>query len=238
MADQMTLIRHGKWSICFKKDNHFYKEYIYPTTEAIKREELASKTVWALGLNTPKFIASTIQEGRAYSLFEYRDIQPINPNSIQNNASFALQIIKILNLFESAEWDREDKYWYQQMIDFENALSYVGKETHNLLTFLRKLKPTIFVHGDFTCDNMGVSSQNLIVYDFQHGSLGPKGWDKSYLASTFLPTMCGFLNLDSNESFMAYTISAIRYGRGLRKLSSDLTERKTQYFLWKKFLKL
>ena len=235
MEGKMTLIRHGKWSICYKKDNRFYKEYIYPSPQAIKREELASKTVWTLSLNTPKFIATTIQEGKTYSLFEYCDILPTNPIKIQNNPSFALQIIDILNLFEKVKWDSEDMYWYQQMEDFENALSYVENETHELLIFLRKLKPAIFVHGDFTCDNIGVVSQNLIVYDFQHGSLGPKGWDKAYLASTFLPNKCGFLCLDSTELMMAYAISAIRYGRGLRKMSMDLAERKKQYELWKKF---
>ena len=236
MEGQINLIRCGKWSICFKKNNQFYKEYIYPNPQAIKREELASKTVWSLGLYTPKFIATIIQEGKTYSLFEYHDIKSINPNLIQSNPSFALQIIKILNLLEEVEWDHEDMYWYKQMEDFENALSYVGKDTHELSTFLKNLKPTNFIHGDFTCDNIGVISERLIVYDFQHGSLGPKGWDKAYLASTFLPNKCGFLCLDSTELMMAYAISAIRYGRGLRKSSLDLVERKKQYELWKLFL--
>ena len=43
MESQMTLIRHGKWSICYKKDNRFYKEYIYPSPQAIKREELVKQ---------------------------------------------------------------------------------------------------------------------------------------------------------------------------------------------------
>ena len=108
MEGQMTLIRHGKWSICYKKDNLFYEEYVYPSPQAIKREELASKTVWALGLNTPKFIATTFQEGKTYSLFEYCDIQSTNPTTIQNNTSFALQIIDILDLFEKVGLDSDD----------------------------------------------------------------------------------------------------------------------------------
>lgn len=236
MEREKIVVRHGKWSICYKQGNTFIKEYIYPDIHAIQREALASKAAWGVGLFTPRYIDSCIQNGRAFSVFEYCDMLQIDVDTIKS-PFYVEQILNILASFGKFPWDCEDAYWLRQLNEFNDALNYIDDETNNLVFFLNKLRPVTFIHGDFTCDNLGVNSQRIIVYDFQHGSLGPAGWDKAYLASTMAPKDSSILKLDETELKMAFVISAIRYGRGIRKSSADLVERQTLYSLWKAYVK-
>lgn len=229
---EKTIIRHGKWSVCYKQGDRFIKEYIYSDVSAIQREALASKTALESGLLTPRYIDSYIKVGMVNSIFEYCDMQMIDEETICT-PFYIKQILNILALFARIPWDDDDTYWYGQLNDFIDALNRIDDETNYLVAFLKKLTPTTFIHGDFTCDNLGVDSQNIIVYDFQHGSLGPAGWDKAYLASTLTPKNSGILELDEIEMKMALVISAIRYGRGIRKSSSDMEKRQILYSLWK-----
>ena len=96
---------------------------------------------------------------------------------------------------------------------------------------LEGLIPEVFIHGDFTCDNLGLSStKELVVFDFQHGCLGPKGWDKAYIASTLHYNKCIF-ELNEQEKQIAETIAAIRYGRAIRK-NDDIQRRKEIFVSW------
>lgn len=233
---EKTIIRHGKWSVCYKQGDRFIKEYIYSDMSAIQREALASKTAINFGLLTPRYIDSCIKAGKTYSIFEYCDMQMIDEDTICT-PFYIKQILNILVLLARIPWDVDDAYWYKQLNDFYDALNRIDDETDYLVAFLKELTPTTFIHGDFTCDNLGLISQNIIVYDFQHGSLGPVGWDKAYLASTLAVKDCGILELNEKEKKMALAISAIRYGRGIRKFSADMEKRQTLYSFWKESVK-
>lgn len=233
---EKTIIRHGKWSVCYKQGDKFIKKYIYGDISAIQREALASRTAMNFGLLTPRYIDSYTIAGKTNSVFEYCDMQMIDEDSICS-PFYIKQILNILALLARIPWDGGDTYWHKQLNDFYDALNHIDDKTNYLVDFLKELTPTIFIHGDFTCDNLGVSSQNIIVYDFQHGSLGPIGWDKAYLASTLAPKFSGILGLNEIEKRMALTISAIRYGRGIRKFSVDMEKRQTLYSLWKESIK-
>lgn len=233
---EKTIIRHSKWSVCYKQGDRFIKEYIYSDVPAIQREALASKIALESGLLTPRYIDSCIKAGKANSIFEYCDMQMIDEETICT-PFYIKQILNILALFARIPWDDNDTYWYTQLNDFIDALNRIDDETNYLVDFLKELMPTTFIHGDFTCDNLGVKSQNIIVYDFQHGSLGPAGWDKAYLASTLPQKNSGILDLDEIEMKMTLAISAIRYGRGIRKSSVDMEKRQTLYSFWKESVK-
>ena len=83
-----------------------------------------------------------------------------------------------------------------------------------------------------SCQNIGRSKEGVCIYDFQHGSLGPTGWDKAYLASSILYSECK-LDLNEAELKMAETIAAIRYGRALRKCF-EINNRKLLFESWVK----
>lgn len=233
MERKMTLIRRGKWSICFKYGNVFVKEYIYPNYESIEREMSASKTCWDYGIYTPKCLGTKVFNGKTCVVFEHCDISPINPKQIINNSIYLNKLLEILSSFNGIIWNPYDLYWHKQLIDFKDALSYIKDDTSNIIELLTSLNVNTFIHGDFTCDNIGLVSNKLIVFDFQHGSLGPFGWDKAYFAATITPENINVLKLNDSEKRMAFAIAAIRYGRAIRKSSSDLTERKKIYLKWK-----
>ena len=231
------MIRRGRWSLCYKQDNVFIKEYLYPDLLAIQRETSASRVVQGAGIRTPGFIDTVECGGKTCSVFEYCDIEHINYATVLDVPKYLEQVNGMLNAFGKIQWDCNDAYWFRQLEEFDNVLGFVYDDTSRLLDYLRGLELNCFVHGDFTCDNIGRVSDDIIVYDFQHASLGPAGWDKAYFAATVPPQKCSVLGLDAKECEMAFVISAIRYGRGLRKSSVDLSERESLYCLWKDCVK-
>lgn len=224
------LIRDGRWSTTFKQGTKFIKRYKYFDNDAAKREAYASNAARLSGILTPKHLATKIENGRLINIYEYIEMQPIDYISIYNNTAIWDKIKSLISDLSLVKWTINDNYWISNLIpEFKDALSYLSINT-KYLDFLESLEPKIFIHGDLTFDNIALINGKVIIYDFQHGCLGPIGWDKSYLASTMLYSKCN-LDLSRDELFMAETISAIRYGRAIRK-NIDINSRKELFESW------
>ena len=228
-------IREGPWSCTYKEGNLLIKKYRYWVPSEAQREAKASQAVYGRGINTPLFYETRESESEISNVFEYVDIRSIDELEILKNERFRYQISLIINRLAEIPWNEPDDYWRTSLMqEFEFALSFLNTDINcnRYLHFLKDLTPAVFIHGDFTCQNMGITTtDDVVLFDFQHGSFGPRGWDKSYLASTFCPNQF-FLPLSQEERMMAETISAIRYGRGIKKDTDDLSKREELYQLW------
>ena len=231
------VLRLGRWSCAYRKGANMIKRYNYYLPEAAKRESLASQAAFSAGINTPKFI-QTIDDGASIAnVFEYMDLTAINTSWFDFDEKLFSGINNILNFLPNVHWREDDNYWKESLlIEFKDALRYLKIDINKYTFLLDGLIPEVFIHGDFTCDNLGLSStKGLVVFDFQHGCLGPKGWDKAYIASTMHYNKCIF-ELNEQEKQIAETISAIRYGRAIRK-NDDIQRRKALFVSWINHLK-
>ena len=117
--------------------------------------------------------------------------------------------------------------------DFLNALTYLNLDISRYEGMLKRQSCQQFIHGDFGIENIGISNNHLIVYDFQHGSWGPKNWDKAYLFASFIYNSDFELIMGKQEQELTEIISAIRLGRAIRKHSTLIKERKDIFISWK-----
>lgn len=225
-----VLIRDGRWSATFKRGIRLIKRYKYFVRDAAEREAHASNAARYKGILTPKHLNTKIDNGQVLNVYEYIDMQPIDIASIYDNARIWEQIKCLINDLSKVNWRCDDNYWISNLIpEFKNALSYLDIN-NKYIDFLESLEPKVFIHGDFTFDNIALIKDDVIIYDFQHGCLGPIGWDKSYIASTMLYSKCKF-ELSNKELLMAETIAAIRFGRAIRK-NIDINNRKELFESW------
>ena len=226
------LIRDGRWSATFKRGSILIKRYKYFVKDAAEREAHASDAARLNGILTPKHLTTIVDNCQVTNTYEYLNMQPIDNASIQNNTTIWDQIKCLITDLSQVKWMDDDKYWMSNLIpEFKDALSYLNINT-KYIDFLESLEPKVFIHGDFTFDNIALINDNVIIYDFQHGCLGPIGWDKSYLASTMLYSKCK-LELSIEELYMAETIAAIRYGRAIRN-NCEINSRKELFESWTK----
>lgn len=227
------LIRDGRWSSTYKKGERMLKKYKFFVPEAAEREAKASNYARKAGIMTPTHLITKVYKDHVVNEFEYMEMSPIDSKTINGEKYLWTQILYLISKLEDVRWEENDNYWYSHQIpEFKNALSHLKVDNSVYIAFLESLKANVFIHGDLTFDNLAISNGNLIIYDFQHGSLGPTGWDKAYLASSILYSECK-LDLNEAELKMAETIAAIRYGRALRKCF-EINNRKLLFESWVK----
>lgn len=227
------LIRESPWSTTYREKDFLIKKYRYRVISAIQREANASDAAKSIGINTPLFYETRESELGICNIFEYVPMRSMDEKELLVSHHFQKQTGFLLDSLARVPWDNADDYWRASLMpEFEFALSFLGIDTSRYLDFLVDLVPAVFIHGDFTCQNFGVTAtEDIVLFDFQHGSLGPQGWDKSYLASTFFPNSF-FFPLSQEERMMAETIAAIRLGRGIKKRIKDLGVREELFQLW------
>ena len=230
-----NLIRAGKWSSTYKEGELLIKKYNYSYLPAIKREARATSLARDYGLNTPSFKGTFERKGFICNSFEYVQMRPIDEVSVLQSKLIRLQCESLLADLPKVPWDSMDHYWHDSLLpEFNNALSFLSIDTSRYTLYLSKLIPTVFIHGDLTCQNLGLTKrEKLVVFDFQHGSLGPACWDKAFFAATF-PSDKFFLPMSREERYMAEVISAIRLGRSIRKRATDLAIRENLFQSWVK----
>lgn len=224
------LIYAGRWSRGYRKENEFIKELIYYEPVSAHREIKASQAAYAYGIKTPRYLY-TSNVGSLRMHFEWETIIPIHNKTV---SSIFPSILEIIETLQTIEWVENDHYWEKSLLnDFLNAFSYVEEERDECMSLIMNLEPTVFIHGDFSLQNIGLVNEALCVYDFQHGCLGPKNWDLHYLAATLSPSLCTQLRLSDREKRIICAIAAIKLGRAIRKNSHDIRIKQTIYRQWK-----
>lgn len=233
---ELQLLRKGAWSSTYRKDNICIKIYNYFEPEAINREILASSIARKSNINTPSLIDHHISEDCSFCSFKYIEMNSFSVNDVEKNTYLQSSILNLLKKISSVSWSSSDKYWYEQLLfEFSQEFDYIalGERKNKYISYLENLDLKEFIHGDFTFENMGISNNEIVIYDFQHGSWGPKGWDKAYLAATNIRDRMDWLGLNSTEIHMAEIIAAVRWGRAVKKNLCTTKEREYVYQSWK-----
>ena len=70
----------------------------------------------------------------------------------------------------------------------------------------------------------------MMIFDFQNSGYGVIGWDKAYFIAS-LPNQKYYHYLSSEYTELVKIITALKYGRGLRK-NFEIEERKSIYEYW------
>lgn len=237
MIEDEKFIRESNWSCALKSGSLLIKRFKYYVPQAAHREAMASEAALLNGINTPRFLRTNDDGIVLENVYEYHCFSSIlDPMIIVENDGLLCQLIRLIQLLNNVNWRCTDTYWKNFLIgEFSDAMSYVQEDCRCYIAYINKLIPECFIHGDFTIQNLGLENGGLIVYDFQHGALGPKGWDKAYFASTIHPKFISHMHLIAEECMMAEVIAAIRLGRSIRKKSNDISERNELFQLWKRW---
>ncbi len=229
------LLHKGRWSSTYRKGDILLKRYNYYEPEAAKREAKASLAASTIGIRTPQHIKTIIDNKTITNMFEFYKLTTIDVMDIFDSQEMLNDITDLLEELQHVKWNTKDDYWYTSLLpEFKDSISRLCVDSHNYFKFIDILRPNTFIHGDFTCDNFALDEKgHLIIYDFQHGCLGPKGWDKAYLASTMFYDKCPLI-LNKEEMYTAEIIAAIRLGRAIRKeIMADIELRTNLLKTWK-----
>lgn len=234
MGQERILIRHGLWSTVYREGDMFIKKYNYYLPDAVNRESKASKAAELAGIRTPHCRFIRKNDKSIESVFDFYELTPIHDISFLKHPDTFKEMQRMLNIMPDVKWKENDDYWNRLMLpDFLNALTYLNLDVSRYESMLRRLSCQQFIHGDFGIENIGISNNHLIVYDFQHGSWGPKNWDKAYLFASFIYNSDFELIMGKQEQELTAIISAIRLGRAIRKHSTLIKERKDIFISWK-----
>ena len=90
----------------------------------------------------------------------------------------------------------------------------------------------VLIHGDYSFENIGwdAKKNTVIIFDFQNSGYGVKDWDKSYLLSS-IPNVKLVSSISDINIDLMKIITALKYGRGVRK-NFEVEERKKIYEYW------
>lgn len=244
------VIYRGRWSTGIKRESEFNKYLKYPNEEAMRREREYAKLAGQLEIPTPKVISSGFcNERKQYYIgYQYFNLKQIPSEALLNKKVFA-QIQQVLDKMGSYNKANEDTYWSKTLIrEFENIMDYLKKgnmvnqeiieSIDNTKRFLKSLRPQVFIHGDFSLENIYYGQEQIIIVDYQHGCMGPEGWDKCYLFATVGPLVIPqeqLQILSLKEICMIMCIAQIRVGRSIRK-NEKIQERCYLLRQWEDFL--
>lgn len=234
--EREELVYSGRWSRGYKKGSVFIKELVYYEPASLEREAKASSQAYHARLKTPQYISSSNNGSTLRLFFEWVTMRPIQ----SEQASLILDtLLATTEALQRIKWSSHDYYWEDILLkDFSDALSYVEDETEEYRFLLNRLEPSVFIHGDLSLQNIGLARGNLYLYDFQHGCLGPRNWDRYYLAATLAPKLTYFTNLSKQEARIVCAIAAIKLGRAIRKDSPDVKAKEILYQQWKKTINI
>lgn len=223
------LIYSGRWSKGYRNGDIFIKELNHYEPIAMYRELSANFEAAKAGVNTP--LSFSYVDNETTLSIHYPFVELIKIESFTEN--IVSDILCQLELFGHIKWNHDDEYWDLNLLpDFQDALRYVTDESGKIKAILNSLTKEVFIHGDFSKDNIGICNNSIVIYDFQHGCLGPMGWDLAYLAGSLHPSQCTHFGLSDFHKQLALCVATIKHGRAIRKKSYIIYETQNIMAAW------
>lgn len=223
------LIYSGNWSRGYKNGMVFIKKLNHYEPLAMAREIAANRAAANAGVNTPLCSHFSDKDQILSLYFPFIKINKIESFSKDIVGKIKEQIL----LMKNVTWNQNDRYWETHLLpDFRDALGYVKHTFLEIETILASLSSEVFIHGDFSKDNIGIGENGLTIFDFQHGCIGPKDWDFSYLAGSLYPSQCENFRLTDSQKLMALCVATIKYGRAIRKQSPEICSTYKKMIAW------
>lgn len=231
----MNLLRKGLWSNTYQVGKEFVKRLNFFEPLAAEREEKASRLVYGNGIYTPKHLYTILEKGGSVSMhYEYLPMKKLTNEDVMSDEILLKQVMCLFGELSKIPWDSKDEYWYNHITkEFEYELSLLDFDTHNYVNYLHSLVPAVFIHGDCSVYNMGLYQNKLIIFDFQHGSWGPEGWDRAYFVSTMKKDLSYKIPLTIQEIKMVELIAAVKLGRAIKKGLAETSMRREIFETWR-----
>ena len=222
-------------TISYRDGGIFRKYYKYSREPEVMAEQKFSRKALNSGINCPQFLSWGYCDEKKmfYSEFEFIEIGSINRNTVDE----LLLKIALAQLEKMPLCDQLNRYNDRHLkTDLFSIIPFLPLEGQNEYTrlverlFLRNSE--VLIHGDYSFENIGwdIKKNTIIIFDFQNAEYGVKDWDKSYLLSSIPNVKLVSSVPDININLMKI-ITALKYGRGVRK-NFEVEERKKIYEYW------
>ena len=222
-------------TISFKDGDIFRKYYKYAKETDVLSEKKYSIEAMENGVNCPRFInwGYSDEKKMIYSEFEFIEIKAINRHTVNlETIRMALKLIDMMPFCNNSISANNERLKLDLLSIVGFLPNEIWQEYQYLVNDLLKQGCEVMIHGDYSFENIGwdVKKNTMIVFDFQNSGYGVCGWDKSYLLSSIPNTE--YANLLAGDSIeLMKIITALKYGRGIRK-NFEVEERKKIYEYW------
>ena len=222
-------------TISYRDGKIFRKYYKYSREDEVIAEQRFSSKALHSGINCPKFLTWGYCDEKQmfYSEFEFMEIDSINRNTVDASIlKIALEQLKKMPLCDrlnncSNEHLKRDLFSIVLFLPPEEQDEYI-----RLTEELFSKNSEVLIHGDYSFENIGwdAKKNTVIIFDFQNSGYGVKDWDKSYLLSS-IPNVKLVSSISDINIDLMKIITALKYGRGVRK-NFEVEERKKIYEYW------
>lgn len=222
-------------TISYRDGNIFRKYYKYSGESEVIAEQRFSSEALHSGINCPKFLSWGYcdEKNMFYSEFEFIEIDSINRKTVDASIlKIALEQLEKMPFCASLnncsnEHLKRDLFSIIPFLPLEKQNEYIL-----LIEELLSRNSEVYIHGDYSFENIGwdVKKNTVIIFDFQNSGYGVKDWDKSYLLSS-IPNVKLVSSISDISINLMKIITALKYGRGVRK-NYEVEERKKIYEYW------
>lgn len=233
--DMEEFLCERRSTLSYKDGKIFRKYYKYCGEDEVIAEQRFSNEALNSGINCPKFLSWGYCDEKKmfYSEFEFVDIYSINRDTVDTSIlKIALKQLDKMPLCDQLN-NCVNEHLKKDLFSIIPFLPSAEKNEYiQLINELFTKSSEVFIHGDYSFENIGwdVRKNTVIIFDFQNSGYGVKDWDKSYLLSSVPDIELAFSISDININLMKI-ITALKYGRGVRK-NFEVEERKKIYEYW------
>lgn len=233
--DMEEFLCERRSTISYKDGRIFRKYYKYAEESDVIAEQRFSREAWYSGINCPRFLSWGYCEKKKmfYSEFEFVDMYSIDKNTVDTEIlKIALEQLEKMPSCNRLSADSSERLRGNLL----SIVSFLPLEIQNeYIRLIEKLffrHNEVFIHGDYSFENISwdIKKKTVIIFDFQNAGYGVKDWDKSYLLSS-IPNVKLVSSIPNININLMKLITALKYGRGIRK-NFEVKERKKIYEYW------
>ena len=236
MSNKEEFICERGKSICYRIGFLFRKYYKYSDKKVVISESQIASEILKNKINTPKPIGFGYSEERQmfYNDFKFHKIikintSKLNDNILKNSIGLLKQFPTSIDCCES--W--KVKYLPELYQQIKSLHIEQTDEAKVILDNLKNYPNCIFIHGDYSFENIGIDEDNnqLIIFDFFDACIGIEDWDLAYLLSSIPFEKVSMKKINSHILKMIKLIVTLKLIRGLRK-NLEISERRRNYEYW------
>lgn len=235
LSKDARIIHRSLWALTIKDGHYVYKIYYYNNPEKIEKEVILLQNMQQIPIQL-----LYDRNGIYYTKSVFLELQDITLEGNMN--TLVEQISYWCEYWEKAEEFRKHACcnWHTQTVPYMvNMLTLYGEEAERHKEYLNSLQEEVFIHGDLTVDNVKKAGDEMIIFDFETASIGPKMWDKTTFVYSLVEkgyTEFGreLFNLFECDKRMLECIASTRLAIARRKNKNHI-QRELAYSCIKKF---
>ena len=229
LSDDAEIVHRSLWAVSIKDGLHLFKLYYYDAPEKINKEVILLQNMGQISIQLYKD-----NKGFYYSKAAFLELESIS----NGNCSFIFEQLD----FWFEKWNKREEFilhasknWKTETVPYMTyVLSEYGDDAERYIEYIKGLQEEVFIHGDFTLDNVKKSGEKIIILDFETAAIGPKLWDKTTFVYSLIENGCYNLGIELFNYFkcdkqLLECIAAVRLAIAKRK-NKNITQRDAAYY--------